>query len=71
MGLGPGKSIRKSEKFFAPYNDGMGITMKPYTERAFETAIEHYLTTTGGYVKGDRETFDPARALFSAEVIVM
>ncbi|NLX25189.1 MAG: hypothetical protein GXY61_04400 [Lentisphaerae bacterium] len=45
--------------------------MKPYTERAFEAAIEHYLTTTGGYVKGDRETFDPARALFSAEVIVM
>ncbi len=40
-----------------------------HTEHAFETAIEHHLTTTGGYVKGDRETFDPARALFPAEVI--
>ncbi len=40
-----------------------------HTEYAFETAIEHHLTTTGGYVKGDRETFDPARALFPAEVI--
>ena len=40
-----------------------------YKEYAFETAIEHYLTTAGGYVKGDRETFDPARALFPAEVI--
>jgi len=40
-----------------------------HTEYAFETAIEHYLTTTGGYVKGDRETFDPARALFPSEVI--
>ena len=43
--------------------------MKPYSEAAFETAIEHHLTTAGGYEKGDRETFDPARALFPAEVI--
>ncbi|MDX9976018.1 MAG: type I restriction endonuclease, partial [FCB group bacterium] len=40
-----------------------------HTEHAFETAIEHHLTTAGGYEKGDRETFDPARALFPAEVI--
>jgi len=40
-----------------------------YTEHAFETAIEHHLTTAGGYEKGDRETFDPARALFPQDVI--
>ena len=43
--------------------------MKPYTEYAFETAIEHHLTTAGGYEKGDREAFDPLRALFPADVI--
>ena len=25
-----------------------------YKERAFEAAIEHHLTTAGGYAKGDR-----------------
>jgi len=40
-----------------------------HTEYAFETAIEHHLTTAGGYEKGDRDAFDPARALFPAEVI--
>ena len=40
-----------------------------HTEHAFETAIEHHLTTAGGYEKGDREAFDPARALFPADVI--
>ena len=43
--------------------------MKSYAEQAFETAIEHYLTTAGGYVAGDREMFDPERALFPTEVI--
>ena len=43
--------------------------MKPYSEQAFETAIEHHLTTAGGYEKGDREAFDPERGLFSADVI--
>lgn len=43
--------------------------MKPYSEHAFETAIEHYLTTVGGYTKGDREAFDPVRALFPGDVI--
>lgn len=68
MGLGSGKS---DDGRFAnrPYDTGMGKIMKPYSEHAFETAIEHHLTTAGGYVKGDRETFDPARALFPAEVI--
>jgi type I restriction enzyme R subunit len=46
----------------------MGNSMKPYFEAAFETAIEHHLTTVGGYVKGDREAFDPVRALFPADV---
>jgi len=40
-----------------------------YTEKAFETAIEHHLTTAGGYEKGDRNTFDPERGLFPADVI--
>ncbi len=30
-----------------------------HTEHAFETAIEHHLTTAGGYEKGYREAFDP------------
>ncbi|HDQ44505.1 MAG TPA: hypothetical protein ENN17_03260 [bacterium] len=40
-----------------------------YTEHAFETAIEHHLTTAGGYEKGDRDAFDPVRALFPSDVI--
>ena len=40
-----------------------------HTEHAFENAIEHHLTSAGGYEKGDREAFDPVRALFPADVI--
>lgn len=40
-----------------------------YRERAFETAIEHHLTTAGGYTKGDRDGFDLHRAIFPAEVL--
>jgi len=40
-----------------------------HTEHAFETAIEHHLTTAGGYVKGDRNTFDPHRAIFPSDVL--
>ncbi|MBI5406297.1 MAG: type I restriction endonuclease subunit R [Nitrospirae bacterium] len=40
-----------------------------HTEKAFETAIEYHLTTSGGYVKGDPETFDYNRSLFPQEVI--
>ena len=40
-----------------------------HTEHAFETAIEHYLTTAGGYERGDREAFDPERGLFSQDVL--
>lgn len=40
-----------------------------YTERAFETAIEYHLTTSGGYVKGDPETFEPERGIFPQDVI--
>ncbi len=43
--------------------------MKPYSEAAFETAIEQHLTSAGGYEKGDRETFDSERGLFPADVI--
>lgn len=42
---------------------------KNYTEAAFETAIEHHLTTAGGYDKGDRDTFDTERGLFINDVI--
>lgn len=34
-----------------------------HTEYAFETAIEHYLTTSGGYEKGDAQAFDRERCL--------
>ena len=40
-----------------------------HKEIAFETAIEHHLTTVGGYVKGDRDGFDPHRAIFPADVL--
>ena len=40
-----------------------------YTEQAFETAIEHHLTTAGGYEKGDRDAFNPERGLFPQDVI--
>ena len=40
-----------------------------HTEDAFETAIEHHLTTVGGYAKGDREGFDLDRAIFPADVL--
>jgi len=40
-----------------------------HTEHAFETAIEHHLTTAGGYEKGDPEAFDPERGLFSQDVL--
>jgi len=34
-----------------------------YTEYAFESAIEQYLTTAGGYIKGINDTFDKERCL--------
>ena len=34
-----------------------------HTEQAFETAIEHHLTTAGGYEKGDRQAFDRERCV--------
>ncbi|MEK7678961.1 MAG: hypothetical protein AAB356_02095, partial [Deltaproteobacteria bacterium] len=40
-----------------------------HTEKAFETAIEHHLTASGGYEKGDREAFDPVRGLFPQDVL--
>ena len=40
-----------------------------HTEEAFETAIEHYLTTAGGYIKGDSDGFDLHRAIFPADVL--
>jgi len=40
-----------------------------HTEYACEIAIEHHLTTVGGYAKGDREAFDPERGLFPQDVI--
>jgi type I restriction enzyme R subunit len=43
--------------------------MKQTSEEAFETAIEHHLITTGGYEKGDPDTFDAERGLFPQDVI--
>jgi type I restriction enzyme R subunit len=40
-----------------------------HTEHAFETAIEHHLTTVGGYTHGNRNGFDLDRAIFPTEVL--
>ena len=40
-----------------------------HTEKAFETAIENHLLSSGGYIKVDREGFDPTLGIFSSEVI--
>jgi len=40
-----------------------------HTEQAFETAIEHHLTTVGGYGRGDPKTFDPLRGLFPQDIL--
>lgn len=37
--------------------------MKPHSEAAFETAIEDYLLTHGGYEKGDPGAFHRTRCL--------
>lgn len=42
---------------------------KQHTEYTFETAIEHQLTTAGGYEKGDRIGFDAERVLFIVDLI--
>ncbi len=42
---------------------------KQYTEHAFETGIEQYLTTHGGYETGDRESFDPILGLFPQDAV--
>ena len=40
-----------------------------HKEIAFESAIEHHLTTHAGYIKVDPDTFDGNRALFTREII--
>ena len=40
-----------------------------HTEHAFETAIEHSLTTTGGYRTGSRDAFDLDRGIFAQDVL--
>ncbi len=40
-----------------------------HREKAFESAIEHHLITSGGYVKGGPKTYDAERALFPQEVL--
>ena len=34
-----------------------------YKEKAFESAIENYMLTEAGYIKGDKDSFDPQRGL--------
>jgi len=43
--------------------------MTQTNEKTFETAIEHHLTTAGGYEKGNRDAFDQERGLFPGNVI--
>ena len=40
-----------------------------HMEYAFETAIEHHLTTAGGFERGDRNGLDIERGLFIGDVI--
>ena len=40
-----------------------------HTEKAFEEALEHHLSTNGGYAVLPAEGYDPATALFPAEVL--
>jgi type I restriction enzyme R subunit len=40
-----------------------------HTEKAFEEALEHYLTTQGGYATVAAATYDAATALFPTEVL--
>ena len=40
-----------------------------HTEHAFETAIEHSLTTAGGYRTGSRDTFDLDRGVFAQDIL--
>ena len=40
-----------------------------HTEQAFESAIEYYLVTEGGYKKCDPEKFDRERGLFPQDVL--
>ncbi|TDN40241.1 type I restriction endonuclease subunit R [Hymenobacter sp. UV11] len=40
-----------------------------HTEKAFEEALEHHLTTSGGYQVLPAQGYDQAKALFPAEVI--
>ena len=40
-----------------------------HTEKAFEEALEHHLTTQGGYATVAAATYDAATALFPAEVL--
>lgn len=42
---------------------------KQHTERAFETAIEYFLTTSGGYQKGDPDSFAKDRGIFPKDVL--
>jgi type I restriction enzyme R subunit len=49
--------------------EGSDLMPGQHTEYAFETAIQHHLTTAGGYVTGDRDGFDPHRAVFPADVL--
>jgi len=34
-----------------------------HTETAFESSIENHLLTKAGYIKGDKDAFDPVRGL--------
>ena len=40
-----------------------------HTKKAFESAIEHHLTTSGGCEKGDREAFGPGQGIFPQAVL--
>lgn len=49
------------------WHDIEGIGM--HKEIDFENDIEHALVSSGGYEKGDPNTYDPETALFPADVL--
>jgi len=48
---------------------GTPVAVKSHTEAAFETAIEEYLLKSGGYQKGDPDTFNRTRGLDTGDLL--
>ena len=45
------------------FEEKRGIERVEYKEKRFEEDIEHFLFTSGGYIKGDMRTYDREKAI--------